>query len=933
MNPDIADSLGALARDVAAWDGTHEAAAGFRARLPTLPPLKGKPDTPEEGVLARIGGLYGKKETIGLTDALKAASATIRAPFIGDPKMGAWPFHDALHIDDEPAEQWLAVFKSRHVVDDPLRLFVSTMFAARRRELWVPAAEVFGFHATHDEPSRALLITTWATCFPQGIPARWPGGGILAGDASADRHLARHVLSAACSHVVHNGVVPGFDPSKLTAVGPPTDAADASALLLALTVLLRADGQRAPVSLWLGHHAPAIPADPQCDAALRGLFTNVDLGAAAAVRERLILPTWRSAPGPHVLDGLCSWLETAAWFKDRGDSEAVTSMMAHAGDAGPALLTTLGERTADPLARLLTLLPVAMDADVFATTRSVECLLAELLALVKTPELANIPWRPLVTRAMGPAVGASAEGGTVAQGAIGDLAMAFTERGLYVGGTYRGRWYAEDDVLRFAPRASMATQVGVQMERLLRLCHLEPATLDRGKASPKSPPREPPEERQVRLLWRLLRADPPPGAFREIGRVMRGENTALHQLIRTVESVDTERIGPGLREAYRALTDRAAELVAAGGAEPHVVGVLRGLSKALSTAGGDTETSWDPCEFPRRLPALLVALSDWADWWGLDGNAIRVSWTELERRLDPCFQPHHTPGLVELGEVEAALTKVAEVTAVLVWPEATLVNTEIGRWRAWITSARQRANAAARANARVREALDRGGESACIALLGPGEAERQTIAALPPADITRLHRFFLQRWLFSEAKELAERAGDRVELMPVRRHLAMVFVGVATGPILVVDFGVVFNSVLLPGRSPAFAATVLLCALGTLAVLGTAVRSPPHAAVSGGSHEIVGALARLRATLRRASASGTVKARRAVWVWLATYAEAMVLSMLFLEILSNNLDLRTVDGATLPWLPQVLLWTGLSQFLGIFVGVVAQGESVGREQG
>ena len=73
--------------------------------------------------------------------------------------------------------------------------------------------------------------------------------------------------------------------------------------------------------------------------------------------------------------------------------------------------------------------------------------------------------------------------------------------------------------------------------------------------------------------------------------------------------------------------------------------------------------------------------------------------------------------------------------------------------------------------------------------------------------------------------------------------------------------------------------------------------------------------------------------RRAALVWALTYLEAMLLSALFLHILSNNSDLRTIDGVVLPWLSQVLLWASLSQFFGLFIGVVVAGQSVGREEG
>lgn len=927
--PTHADSYEALARDVSAWDGSEEAAARFRARLPKLPAPKGKPAGPAEGLLSRIHGLYSKREPISLTDALKEAGAAIRAPFIGDPTMGSWPFHDALHIDDEPAEQWLSVFRSRHVVDEPLRNFVGAMFEARRRELWVPAAEVLGFHATHDRTSLELLRNTWIQCFPKGLPAKWPGGGILASDAPANRHIARHVLSAACWHLAHGEALPDVDPTQLTGVAPPTDPADASAVLLAMTVLRRAEGQLEPVSGWLETHATNIPMDPQCEDALRGILPHVAGAAAHAVRARLMVPRWSTNPNLHTLDALCGWLDTAAWFKERGDAEAVATMRAEAGTAPAALGARLDGAQVSSLERVLALLPVAMDDDVFASTYAAEAHIAELLALLSDPILQRFRWRPLVSRAVGAEAGARCQSGTVGEHALGDLAVELTERGLYVGGLYRGRWYSEEAVLRFARRPALATQVGVQMERQLRLCRKAPAPAARGNASPQDVPPESPEERQVRLLWWLLRSDPPSEAFREIRRVMRGSDTALHRLLETVETVDKERNGPGLRAAYRTLTERAAELIGADQRDHHVAEWLRELASSLLALEAATAAPWEPGEHLERMRGLIAALANWAMWWGLASEEIRMSWLELERRLDPCIRPPHVATRVELVEISRALTRMASATAVLVWPESVLVNTEIARWREWLSHAHVRTNEVSNASARAREALDRGCEAACISLLGPNQAETRTLALLPAADIARLHKFFLQRWLFAQANALAGRAGDRVELMPVRRHLAMVFVGVATGPILIVDFGVVFNSVLLPGRAPAFVATVLLCALGTLAVLGTAVTSPQVA--HDGSAASSGAIARLRSLLGNSIESGKIKAKRAAWVWGATFVEAMALSVLVLEILSNNPDLRTLDGVALPWLTQVLLWTSLSQFLGIFIGVVAQGQSLGRE--
>lgn len=929
MTAEIPDSLAALARDVAAWDGTDEAAAAFRARLPLLPALKGPPNTPDEGFLARINGLYRKREPIGIGEALKEAGAKLRAPFIGDPQMGAWPFHDALYVDDDAAAQWLSVFSSPHVIDEPLRAFVRTMFAARRRELWVPAAEVLGGQARRDERSRAFLEQTWNECFPKGLPALWPAGALLPKGTKADSHFARHLLSAACAFVVQGGDLPGFDARRLASLAPPTDSADASAVLLALAVLQRADAYRPDVADWLTRHATAIPMDAQCDEALRAHLSHAHTAeVASALRSRLLDPKWSAAKGMHALDALLSWLETARWFAARGDNEAVDQIRAQAHGATPALALALGQAASDPLARVLALLPVAMDPDVYATTPKAIPLLAELITLLSQPALADLPWRPLVSRAMGPASGARAAEGTVAERALGDLAVELTERGLYVGTLYRGRWYTIDDVMRFASSKAMATQVGVQMERLLRRC----ATPEHAAPGGKFAGAESTEERQIRLLWRLLRADPPGEAFREIKRVARGNATPLQALIAAVEHVDAVRHTDALCDACRNLADKAAELVAGGNGDRGVVTTLRSLVAVLQTAGPSRPGVASPAEALRRLrwqAELMRALVDWARWWGAAGEEIEAAWATLHRALETCLRPQHLPDLDELRDVEAALATMSDAIAVLVWPEAKLVNDEIDLWRGWTTRARERAKSAARSAVRVREALDRGDEAACVALLG--EAERQTIADVPPADVRRLHSFFLHHWLFAEAKELAATAAGELDLPPVRRFLAMTFLGVAAGPIFVVDFGLVFNSVLLPGREMAFAATVLLCAAGTLAVLGTAVRSTPaDGGIAGQSGQAPGA--GIGAWLRRVRGSGEVKTRRAAGVWALTYVEAMVLSVLFLEILGNNPDLRTLDGVALPWLPQVLLWTSLSQFFGLFIGVIVAGLRVGSEE-
>src|SRR5688500_1292028 len=95
------DAYSEAARALAAWDRTPESALRLRELARSLPSVRGQLDDDRARVLQRVQGCSASGKTL----AAKTVSATPAAygPFLGDPALGEWPFHDPLHVEDDEA--------------------------------------------------------------------------------------------------------------------------------------------------------------------------------------------------------------------------------------------------------------------------------------------------------------------------------------------------------------------------------------------------------------------------------------------------------------------------------------------------------------------------------------------------------------------------------------------------------------------------------------------------------------------------------------------------------------------------------------------------------------------------------------------------------------------------------------------------------------
>lgn len=202
--------------------------------------------------------------------------------------------------------------------------------------------------------------------------------------------------------------------------------------------------------------------------------------------------------------------------------------------------------------------------------------------------------------------------------------------------------------------------------------------------------------------------------------------------------------------------------------------------------------------------------------------------------------------------------------------------------------------------------------------------------------LSRINDFLLERLYLGQAARVRRIAARRVRdaqengsaaaaTTATRRrprswliHLSPLLVGVPAGTLLVLDVGTAWSEVLLPGHEWAFRGTLLVSlALAFLTLVGGLARHTADDARKpglGGAMTWIGGLA-----------------RRGLPVFLGAWSLAFVCSFLVLISLTGTSETLVAVGdadVALPLLRQTLLWSSLSLFLGIFLGLIAQGRGL-----
>ena len=233
------------------------------------------------------------------------------------------------------------------------------------------------------------------------------------------------------------------------------------------------------------------------------------------------------------------------------------------------------------------------------------------------------------------------------------------------------------------------------------------------------------------------------------------------------------------------------------------------------------------------------------------------------------------------------------------WPDvlgARCCLKELDAWANGRVEALQRSD---RSSERLSLALAREDEAACLAYLRGGEREEE-LRRVAPSTLRRLHAFLLKHWLFSEADELAK--ADKT-LPSHHRHLTTMYIGVLSGPFLMADMGTAWNWVAAPGHTGEFLTTTGFALLGSVAVvLGSASR-----VLSG--HGFGQSL------------------RRIVPTWGTSLALSLATSLIALYTLKGGSAVEKLPESIFDW-RSVCLWTSMSMFFGVFLGVLSQGRNV-----
>ncbi len=921
--------LGEVAERLRSWDGTLERTLELRSLVRALPDPKRKASDDVERAIFIARSAYASPSTSApfLPQRFEADGLLARslAPFLGDPALGAWPFHRPAEISDDDAEAWLPIVGRYAAPDDLIRSFIEVMFRTRRRATWVKASYAFAALAQRDAVMRARLVALVAQVFPSGLPEKnWSGGVLRAADGLGEDkvHEARHVLHLAAAFLASgpkDRALSGCSARRRARLPLPTgDASDASAVLLALRALASGAETRADVLPYLVARANETQADELQEAALREIseMPEVPEDVRQEFLTLLATPRWKDRSGLRQVDAIQSWLETARLLKRREASEGLLRLIDGAGPAVPLLRYVLdGVWSGDDtlVAAVLRRLRLVLDEDEWETssTQVRSLRLAELLVLLESSELKAVPWPSLVRRTGVRLVKAPIEG-TTAAAAVAQLALILAHRDEALAVLLRDREFDEKTTIALAahPNGFISRQVAVRLEALLRNC--------RGPNV---------GDKQVRLLWNVLQRDPPTETFRHLSRNLRAQASPLRVLVDCMGDLDAARDAGKLDrvpECYRRAADAADLLCAAAAEGPHaplravsafLPGVLGLASSAPATVGSE--------EWRRALDEILVgdgkqvtSLVTWLSWLanapiepegpakkvvstgaGRSDLALASSWERLKTQIRVVHDAEDAVAEADCETLEELMAEVCTPLAGLAWPESLLFQRVFDALEQWRKARMDSARRSRQASDRAVRMFDAGDELGAQALL-----ESARLKELSPEAVHRFGRFLLAQLLFADARRLRTATEGRVGLPSLTSYLAPLLIGVAAGPFVVLDIGDGWNAMLdQPNRAGLYGT----CGLALLMSFGLLAAS--LSANFAGS-----------ADTREAGSRWRRIVSRVLPVWVGLLLVATVASTVVLATLPNkHLSLETM-----------VLWSSLSVFLGLFVGLMAQGRSL-----
>lgn len=450
----------------------------------------------------------------------------------------------------------------------------------------------------------------------------------------------------------------------------------------------------------------------------------------------------------------------------------------------------------------------------------------------------------------------------------------------------RRAWLDRASVLQLAPLENgfVSTQLAIQLERLLR-------TSDD-------------DAERVRLLWQLMVADPPSETFEklalrircEVDPGERGEGPIV-ELVDALHELDRHRDrGAAIEDLAPAMRRVAVAVGAVLSNQEHPLDRMVSLLERDASADGVISALEAFAELLGGRPQGLVAWSCWVDD---DESAL----TERSERLGRCLtglqraarvmleaRPRVEPG--HLASIRGAARTLREELQRFGWPERHGLNALLDQLLDAAEADLETGHLATERSSSVDRCLQLGDEAGLVAELRSPD----TIGLLAVRDLRRVHRFLLHQLRFRDADRLRRQVADRVALPSVASKLIPIFAAVVGGSFLVLDFG----SDWIELAASWFEARVLVTTALTL------VFSYLVLLVTLGSR-----MSDARGALRR----WVVAARRIAPTWLAALVVATASAALVISTLGR-------PWSTLP------IFSSLQLFLGVFVGLVLQGQPV-----
>ncbi len=891
----------------------------LREGLLTLPANLGKMATPEHRAVARVRSAFAR----GAHERLLLRDPQVRwigAPFIEDatlsPPRG---FLDPQRMSDDDAVAW-APSLAWAPATDRVRHFLDVLFGVRRRMVWVPISRAIAALACRDDVVRGRLREWWTLVYGDGISwspdAKSSSARLKAYEQSLLRkyagkvsHARRHVLHAVCAYAAHGGDTSDFQgfSAKNVADARAQDAADASAQILALTELLEG-ATRAEVPQLLVRVAERLPVDPQIGDALRiaadaldGLHVAEQVEQLVAILERR---HWmKRAPASELADRMWTWVESVEWHAKRDEAFEPETLL----ETAPEMTETLGFRSvgkakldedqavdaaASRLARLTN--------GAWYETSTPRCrarVVVELLALLRRPEISLLDWGQLVRRSASGDYTARLSG-YVKDVAEQELVLLLAESEHSVPAVLiRDQFVPFERILDLVSarralnpsgqtRDPVATHLGVQLERVLRAAESG--------------------ESRVRTLWELLKSDPSARVYEELFDMLRGESSLLHDAVEAAAAAHKtrheplEELLPNVRrlcEHCKGLVDdeprgKPASTSRALDAMSSLIDCLERISD-LGAENAQVHRLAVGGEWRAKVRSILIGIDgeggvkNWMGWLG-GPNDVEERWQAVEDLL--VEQESSTPGpsLAELDELGRLHTQLKQSLAPLAWPDGTVVGHVLGAVNEHLANRREDAMRTQALGRDVTEAIARSDENAAASI-----ARSELIHLLSSDDVRKLHSFLLRHLLLAEATRMASRVGGRVQVPSVVAYLAPLYAGLASGAL-----GVFGAGDLSEIRDPSRLAVVSsVCFLLSFVLLAGDLSSR-MAALGSTAERLVRTVARV------------------LPVYISASAFAGVLSLFGLWATA-----QPIQGSKL------LLWTGLTLFLGLFLGLLLQGKS------